>query len=414
MNDSLITVENVSKKFCRELKRSLRYGVYDLVKELLGQRQEGLVLRKKEFWAIKDVGFELKRGEVLGLIGPNGAGKTTLLRMLNGLIKPDAGRITVRGRVGALIQLGAGFNPVLTGLENIYINAAILGIPKKEIDHKLDSIIEFADLGEFMDAPVQSYSSGMVVRLGFSVAINLKPDIMLVDEVLAVGDIAFRNKCLDAIQAIRGSGVAFVFVSHNLEQVDRLCDKAVFLKGGRLAAIGPTADVISAYVQDSTQTKQAQAKTTIYHVPGTEKFMQVLDVLLLDNQGQQVEQIVSGTPLTIQMTFEARQTMESPLFMFIIEPLDRRIIAAYVFQDRLDNLHSFEPGVHTIQTRLPKFSLLAGSYVLRGGVYSKNLITLYGKYANLAAISVSPRHNQMVLTNSSGCVELESHWQVVN
>lgn len=414
MSETLINMQNVSKKFCRELKRSLRYGVYDLVKELTGQRQDGLRLRKKEFWAIKNVSFELKRGEVLGLIGPNGAGKTTLLRMLNGLIKPDAGQIIVRGRVGALIQLGAGFNPVLTGLENIYINAAILGIPKKEIDKKIDSIIEFADLGEFMEAPVQSYSSGMVVRLGFSVAINLRPDIMLVDEVLAVGDIAFRNKCLDAIQAIRGSGVAFVFVSHNLEQVDRLCDKAVFLKKGHLISIGPTADVISDYVQDSAKSKSQQKNTTIYHVPGTEEFLQVQDVSLLDDWEHQLDHVVSGASLTIQMTFEARQTLESPLFMFIIEPLDRRIIAAYVIQERHKSCYTFEPGFHTIHTKLPKCSLLPGSYTLRGGAYSKNLITLYGKYSNLAMIHVTPRPNQMVLSNAGGCVELESIWQVVS
>lgn len=414
MDETLIDAQKVSKKFCRELKRSLRYGVYDLVKELIGQRHDGFKLRKKEFWAIKEVDFKLKRGEVLGLIGPNGAGKTTLLRMLNGLIKPDAGQITVRGRVGALIQLGAGFNPLLTGLENIYINAAILGIPKKEIDRKLDSIIEFADLGEFIEAPVQSYSSGMVVRLGFSVAINLRPDIMLVDEVLAVGDIAFRNKCLDAIQTIRGSGVAFVFVSHNLEQVDRLCDKAIFLKNGRLVSIGPTADVISDYVLDSAKSKAEQRNTTIYHVPGTENFLQVRNVTLLDDQGHQVEQVVSGDHLTIQMTFEAKQNLESSLFMFIIEPLDRRIIAAYVIQERLDDRYSFKPGFHTIHAKLPKFSLLPGTYTLRGGAYSKNLVTLYGKYANLAMIHVIPRPNQMVLSNSDGFVELESNWQVVS
>jgi lipopolysaccharide transport system ATP-binding protein len=182
MSETLIKVENISKKFCKDLKRSLWYGMKDLGTEILGlpHDHDGR-LRKDEFWAVKDVSFELKRGECLGLIGRNGAGKTTLLRILNGLIKPDKGRIEMRGQVGALIALGAGFNPVLTGRENIYINASVLGLRKREIDAKLDEIISFAELDEFIDAPVQSYSSGMNIRLGFSIATALMPDVLLLD-----------------------------------------------------------------------------------------------------------------------------------------------------------------------------------------------------------------------------------------
>src|SRR5210317_1944929 len=166
----LIRVENVSKKFCRTLKRSLWYAVKDIAGELFGRNNSESRLRPGEFWAVDNASFELKRGDCLGLIGPNGAGKSTLLKMLNGLIKPDKGRITMRGRVGALIELGAGFNPILTGRENIYVNAAVLGIPKQEVDKKLDAIIEFAEIDDFINTPVQSYSSGMKVRLGFAVA----------------------------------------------------------------------------------------------------------------------------------------------------------------------------------------------------------------------------------------------------
>jgi len=196
MSETLIRVENVSKKFCRSLKKSLWYGMRDLSKEVLGRRHGGDgELRPDEFWSVNDVSFELKRGECLGLIGPNGAGKSTLLKMLNGLIKPDQGRIEMRGRVGALIELGAGFNPILSGRENIYVNGSVLGLAKEEIDQKLDEIIEFSELDEFIDSPVQNYSSGMKVRLGFAVAAHMKPDILLIDEVLAVGDIGFRTKC---------------------------------------------------------------------------------------------------------------------------------------------------------------------------------------------------------------------------
>ncbi|MDP3817157.1 ABC transporter ATP-binding protein, partial [Pseudomonas sp.] len=200
MSEALVKVDGVSKKFCRSLKRSLWYGMQDLGSELIGNPHGGGGdLRKDEFWAIKDVSFELKRGECLGLIGRNGAGKTTLLRMLNGLIKPDQGRIEMRGRVAALIALGAGFNPILTGRENIYVNASVLGLRKREIDEKFEEIVEFAELGEVIDAPVQSYSSGMSVRLGFSIAVRMDPDVLIVDEVLAVGDMGFRSKCYNEI-----------------------------------------------------------------------------------------------------------------------------------------------------------------------------------------------------------------------
>jgi lipopolysaccharide transport system ATP-binding protein len=191
-------------------------------------------LREDEFWAVKDVSFELRRGECLGLIGHNGAGKTTLLKMLNGLIKPDCGRIELNGRVGALIALGSGFNPILTGRENIYVNASILGFSKDEIDDKIGEIIEFAEIGDFIDTPVQSYSSGMQVRLGFAVAVNLKPDILLIDEVLAVGDVGFKQKAYAAIyEAIKNAAV--IFVSHSISQVGKVCSRGIMMKKGAVS-----------------------------------------------------------------------------------------------------------------------------------------------------------------------------------
>jgi lipopolysaccharide transport system ATP-binding protein len=194
-DEVLMSVQGVSKKFCRSLKRSLWYGMQDIVSELNPFEshtsevnvERHSILRKDEFWAVNDVSFELRRGECLGLIGRNGAGKTTLLKMLNGLMKPDQGRIEIRGRVGALIALGAGFNPILTGRENIYVNGSVLGLTKREIDEKIEGIIDFADIREFIDSPVQSYSSGMQVRLGFAVATALEPDILLLDEVVIAG-----------------------------------------------------------------------------------------------------------------------------------------------------------------------------------------------------------------------------------
>jgi lipopolysaccharide transport system ATP-binding protein len=227
---SLISVQHLSKKFCRSLKRSIWYGLRDLASEVLGHSGDHSMLRRGEFWALKDVSFDLYPGETLGLVGPNGAGKTTLLRILTGLINPDEGRVTVRGRMQALIALGAGFSPVLSGRENIYVNAAILGIARKDVDRQLDQIVEFSGIAEFIDSPVQNYSSGMAIRLGFAVAAHLEPDILLIDEVLAVGDEGFQVKCLNKIGELKRTGTAIILVSHNMHTVSTYSDR-VLVKG---------------------------------------------------------------------------------------------------------------------------------------------------------------------------------------
>lgn len=229
-NEPLIQVKSVSKKYCRDLKRSLWYGAQDIATELAGFRRSS-ELRTDEFWAVRDINFELHRGECLGLIGHNGAGKSTLLKMLNGLIKPDRGHIIMKGRVGALIELGAGFNPILTGRENIYNNGAVLGFTKREINEKFDAIVEFAEIGNFLDTPVQNYSSGMRVRLGFSVAAQMDPDVLLIDEVLAVGDLNFKLKCFNLIDQYVAN-MAVVFVSHSMQLISRLCDRILMLEKG--------------------------------------------------------------------------------------------------------------------------------------------------------------------------------------
>ncbi|MFN3917680.1 MAG: ABC transporter ATP-binding protein [Flavobacteriales bacterium] len=230
-NKILVEARGVSKKFSRNLKRSLIYGLQDVAKNFLSIKSENNRLRKTEFWAVKDINFQLRRGECLGLIGHNGAGKSTLLKMLNGLIKPDEGEIVMRGRIGALIELGAGFNPVLTGRENIYINGQILGLTKKEIDNKLEAIIDFAEIREAIDSPVRNYSSGMKVRLGFAVAAQLDPDVLIIDEVLAVGDLGFVLKCFKQIDTILPN-TAVIFVSHNMPMVNRMCNHIILMDKG--------------------------------------------------------------------------------------------------------------------------------------------------------------------------------------
>ncbi|MFD0933347.1 ABC transporter ATP-binding protein [Psychroflexus salinarum] len=229
--ETLVEVTGLSKKFCKDLKTSLWYGVKDLIAGYSGNKKKR-ELRPKEFWAVKDISFTLKRGECLGLIGHNGAGKSTLLKILNGLINPDEGKVVMRGRVGALIELGAGFNPVLSGRENIYNNGAILGFTRKEIDEKLQHIIDFAELEEFIDMPVRNYSSGMKVRLGFAVAAQMEPDVLIIDEVLAVGDLGFVLKCFKTIDTILPN-TAIIFVSHSMPMVSRICNQIILMDKGQ-------------------------------------------------------------------------------------------------------------------------------------------------------------------------------------
>ncbi|MCX6985655.1 MAG: ABC transporter ATP-binding protein [Lentisphaerae bacterium] len=304
MSDVLVSFDHVSKKFCRSLKRSLWYGVRDVAHEIFGGGNRERELRAGEFWAVKDVSFELKRGECMGLIGRNGAGKTTLLRMLNGLIKPDRGRITMRGRIGALIALGAGFNPILTGRENIYVNGSVLGLTKHEIDGKLDEIIDFAEIGEFIDTPVQNYSSGMQVRLGFAVASSLKPDILIADEVLAVGDATFRSKCYRRLAELQTRGISIILVSHQMPDLQRVCTKCIWLLGGSVAQNGEMAKVVSDYlVWSDTQSKiedRGGYESTQPKLSGA----RIVEVHTLTQDGRPSSEFKTGDGLRVRLEYE--------------------------------------------------------------------------------------------------------------
>ncbi len=243
--NGIVQFENVSKRYRLGLTRT---SLPTLIAGLFrGRVSDG---KKQVLWALDDVSFHLRRGESLALVGPNGAGKTTVLKLIARITRPTRGKINVNGRLSALIELGAGFHPDLTGAENVYLNGAILGLSKTEIDRRYDAIVEFAELDRFMQTPLKRYSSGMVVRLGFAVASCVAPDLLLVDEVLAVGDVSFRQKCINRITQLLAGGTSIIFVSHNLWLVQAVCKSALYLDEGRVKMFGPTEKVVNAYEED--------------------------------------------------------------------------------------------------------------------------------------------------------------------
>lgn len=239
-NDVILDVDHVWKIYCRNLKRAMWYGIQDLGREVVGAGRDRAQqdLRTGEFFAVRDSSFQVKQGECVAMIGPNGAGKSTMLKMINGLIKPDSGSIAIRGRIGALIELGTGFNPILSGRENIYINAAVLGMKKQDVDGMFDRIVDFAELGHVIDDPIKTYSTGMRVRLGFSVAANLRPQLLLMDEVLAVGDVGFRMKCFAHLTKLVKSGISIILVTHAVGMLQRVATRSVVYGQGKIVHDG--------------------------------------------------------------------------------------------------------------------------------------------------------------------------------
>jgi len=294
----IVSVNNISKKFCKNLKRSMAYGIVDLSKNLLGKKPNSTELRRDEFWAIDDISFELKKGEALGLIGVNGSGKTTLLRLLAGIFPPDKGEIIVKGRVGALIAVGAGFHPHMTGRENIYLNGAILGMSREEINSKFQDIVDFAEIANFLDAPVSTYSSGMRVRLGFSIATAIHPDLLLLDEILAVGDRPFRLKCFQRIGEILEKS-AVIFVSHDIVQISRICNWVMMLHKGRNVFAGETETGIEKYLESIHDTSRRLPKL-------------IMNKTIKDfSCNLSKDTLKYGETLKIELSFDAKQEIET-------------------------------------------------------------------------------------------------------
>lgn len=310
MDDSLILrADRISKKFCRRMRQSMYYGICDVARGMLGWSSHSGSLRSHEFWALEDVSFSLRRGERLGLLGRNGSGKSTLLRLLAGIYQPDAGRIEIRGNVCALIALGAGFHPLLTGSENIYLNGSLLGMTMQDIQRRFDHIVEFAGIGECLDAPVKTYSSGMYVRLGFAIAIHSNPALLLIDEVLAVGDSAFQDKCIEKVLALNRHGTAIVFVSHSVQTMERLCTSGLLLKQGKPLFLGDMRECIRRYFDDLGQENVTQG--VMPTAVGLGK-VTISEVKVYQNEAAPDDSSIEfGRDFTIQFSYHFREPPSS-------------------------------------------------------------------------------------------------------
>ena len=374
MNDAtVIRVDHVSKKFSKSLKRSMLFGISDIGRNLCGLRSKSGELRESEFWAVDDVSFELKKGEAVGLIGPNGSGKSTILKMLNGIFWPDKGKITVRGRVGALIEVGAGFHPMLTGRENIYVNAAILGMAKCEVEKNISKIIEFADIGDFIDAPVRSYSSGMYVKLGFAVAAHCEPDLLLVDEALAVGDSAFRHKCFEKMNRIKTEKQAsIIYVSHDILTVERFCDRGIFLNNGKISTEGEIHEVISDYQFFANEMiKRQQGGEFPAGVPYCTKEIEIADVKFLNREGYEQGVFEYDQTLRVRISYKAKAVVLGPRVEIQIRGSDGKLVSTFGphFEDL--EISRINKGNGIIECRIERIPLLSNRYSVDIGLYDK-------------------------------------------
>ena len=359
--DVIVRCDGVGKTFCRDLRRSLWYGLKDSCGQLLGGRADTTELRQGEFWANRDVSFELKQGECLGLIGHNGAGKTTLLKMLNGLIQPNAGSIHIRGRVGALIALGAGFNPLLTGRENVFVNSSVLGRSRAETLRVFDEIVAFAEVEDAIDAPVRTYSSGMQVRLGFAIAAQMNPELLLVDEVLAVGDNAFQKKCYDRIYEMRENGTSFIVVSHNPYQLERLCDYVAAMSDGKILELAAPKDAIHLYHTALRAKREHKVVVTEAETREGTGQARVQEVRVENSEGRPVQEIETGERYSISAECQINEPLTDLRIRLSIYSDSNALIATIGSRD-VYVANKYSLGKTTVRFTATECRLLTGAY----------------------------------------------------
>ncbi len=376
MNDWAIRVDGLGKQYrlgagrmSRNLREALTNAASAPFRALRGAR-EGEAVRDETIWALKDVSFEVKRGEVLGIIGRNGAGKSTLLKILSRITEPSEGCVELRGRVGSLLEVGTGFHSELSGRENVYLNGAILGMKRVEIDRKFEEIIAFAGVERFLDVPVKHYSSGMYMRLAFSVAAHLETEIVLVDEVLAVGDAAFQRKCLGKMQDVAGEGRTVLFVSHNMDVIQQLCGRALLIRAGRLYRDGETESVVAEYLSDAVSSDIGDFDYS-HHPARSAKYAAIITRVRLGSQdGGATTLFYPDDSMRIDLTLDPRAPIKEPRVAIAIEDSrGRRImtLASYFQSAPLPDIHA----KREVRCVIPQLNLGPGRYLLSVSVATK-------------------------------------------
>ncbi len=345
----------------------------------------------ESFWALKDVSLKIKQGTTVGFIGENGSGKSTLLKLLTKILRPNKGSISMHGKVSALLELGAGFHPELTGKENIFLNGSILGLSRKEILERLDEIIAFSELEKFIDSPVKNYSSGMYVRLGFAVAINVEPDILLIDEILAVGDEAFQRKCLNKLYDLKEQGKTIVIVSHALDSIRNICDEAIWLEHGEIKGSGRAPSVVDAYLDEVNRQEEAAAGETDQPETGSRwgsGEVKITSVRFLDKEGQKKSLFITGEPFLVEIDYEAKEEISRPVFGVAIYSRDGTHINGT--NTKFDKtIFDKIKGWGTVRYEIKELPLLKGSYALSAVVYDYSCLHAFDHHERGYLFNVS-------------------------
>lgn len=405
---SLITLDHVSKRYrLRQLgSRSLREEFAQIVGKFMpGSKEEEQHLN--DFYALRDVCLDVERGETIGFIGPNGSGKSTILKLLARIIYPTGGKITVRGSVASLIEVGAGFHPELTGRENIFLYGSIMGMKRAEVREKFDRMVQFAEMEKFIDTPVKRYSSGMYVRLGFAVAAHINPAVLLVDEVLAVGDAAFQSKCQRRIEELRRGGMAIVFVSHDMPAIERLCDRVVFMHQGQVHAVGTPQQAISEYYNTVLFNKpkgEQAAQASANRPAGREA--EILDVRFYNGAGEETDTVATGDPLVARIEYRVHQPLEDPVFELLFYSPDDRLyshLTTAISGEPIDRL----PGHGVVEIRCDECGLTPGVFKVDATLIKRGAIAPYDSKPRHYVLKVMPGKSVR------GMFYLPHRWQVI-
>jgi len=401
MTTPVIRVENLSKKFiisheAPERYTSLRDVIARKAKAMTGKSEKPVIAAKEEFFALRDLSFDIQQGNRIGIIGRNGAGKSTLLKILSRITEPTSGRITIRGRVASLLEVGTGFHPELTGRENIFLNGAILGMSRSEIRRKFDEIVAFAEVEKFLDTPVKRYSSGMYVRLAFAVAAHLEPEILIVDEVLSVGDIQFQRKCLGKMEDVsKNEGRTIVFVSHDLNSVSKLCNTAFLLNKGTCIQAGEVNSVINTYLTLAKRNDYSFVRT------GTRE-VELINILFKNEEGNLIDDLVTGLSVVAEMECEAKKPMRNIQFSICFNNIYNSRVTSW-WTAFIGESYDVNPGRFKVFFKLDRLGLIPGDYQLISYInWGEVVIERIDNFRNVSVIPSNFEIERMVPTIAQG------------